>query len=758
MRPRYRFTEFDKTKVDDKTRTVSIIFSSETPVERSDKNVGTFLEVLSHASEDVDLSRLRQAAPLLLNHKTDSQIGVVESASIEAGMGRAVVRFGNSKLAEEIYQDVRDGIRRHISIGYDPTAVVSDTRDDKGNRVLRFKWAPFETSIVAVPADLNAGVGRNRAKPLGKRALKRSMTNDECVGYCAAAESALISLLDELDDGNVLAAVVNEGIASASVLQKGLSYYSEKTAAECVELCLETAAVMEKVGAAINAAAMDTDEAECAEDWCEYAAEHLLENAGGRPAAAATTQTRAVQVDNDGKTKGAQRQEQEPMNKILLSPAAAEGTVVEADVLKNERARIKEINATIDLLCKDHPLAADKFRSLGTEAIGKDMTVEAFKASLLREIPGAKPATRIDMTALGLNEREQKSYSICRALQDCLIHKRQVPEGTLEGEVHQEMVKRNIGVQAGGFWVPPDAMIARSMNRRQRMQRDLNVNTFSQGGAFVQTTILTPIIEILRNRMVTDRLGVQGMAGLEGNVAIPRQSGAATAYSLPEQATLTKSTQALDQIILSPHRVGAYNSYSRQLILQSSVDVENFMRDDLMKVIAINWDYLILQGQGGGNQPTGILNTTGIGSVTFGAAATWSKIIAFETALALGNADLGNMAYVTSPSVRGTLKATAKIGTTFPIFIWETKDWQDGSNDGEVNGYRAAATNQILANLLFFGNWEDCIHALWGGMDVIVDPFTQATDATIRVTVNTFGDVAVRHAASFAVSSDAANQ
>ena len=181
-----------------------------------------------------------------------------------------------------------------------------------------------------------------------------------------------------------------------------------------------------------------------------------------------------------------------------------------------------------------------------------------------------------------------------------------------------------------------------------------------------------------------------------------------------------------------------------------------------MKVVAIKWDYLILQGQGGGSEPTGILNTTGIGSLVFGGTATWAEVVAFETALSLANADLGKMAYVTDPSVRGRWKAVAKTGvgvtSVVPIFLWEKGGWGDGSNDGEVNGYRAAATNQILNHLVFFGNFEDVIHALWGGYDVIVDPFTQATDGTNRVTVNTFGDVAVRHAASFCVSQDAGNQ
>jgi len=114
----------------------------------------------------------------------------------------------------------------------------------------------------------------------------------------------------------------------------------------------------------------------------------------------------------------------------------------------------------------------------------------------------------------------------------------------------------------------------------------------------VQTTVLTPIVEFFRNKLVTQRPGIQILAGLQGNIAIPRQTGAATAYTLAEQGTVTKSTQVINQIAMTPHRVGATNSYTKQLLLQSSVDVEDFVRDDLMKVRAIKIDYLVLQGKG----------------------------------------------------------------------------------------------------------------------------------------------------------------
>ena len=292
----------------------------------------------------------------------------------------------------------------------------------------------------------------------------------------------------------------------------------------------------------------------------------------------------------------------------------------------------------------------------------------------------------------------------------------------------------------------------------------LNATTFGQGAAFIPTNVEPDVVPLLRNLSCCERSGVKTISGLHGSVAIPRQTGAATAYSLGEQAVAPASTQSLDQILLQPHRVTAVTQYSKQLVLQSSVDVDGFLRDDLMKVVATKWDYLILNGQGGA-EPTGILNTTGIGSQIFGGTATWQEILQFEQSLASANA-LGvpgaSVGWITSPSVKTRWKGIAKTGTgvstTVPIFLWpEMPTSPDG--DGVVNGYRAAATNQILNNLVFFGNFSDAYLGMWGdGFDIVIDPYKLAEQATIRIIVNTFGDVAVRHAPSFCVSDDSGAQ
>ena len=146
----------DRKAIDEEARTVALSFSSETPVERFFGD-----EILDHNPESVDLGRLRNKAPLLLNHNPDDQIGVVESATIEDGKGRAIVRFSKSARAQEIFQDVVDGIRTGISVGYRIIEMKLEETKGEVDVYRATLWQPFEISSVPIAADVGVGVGRS---------------------------------------------------------------------------------------------------------------------------------------------------------------------------------------------------------------------------------------------------------------------------------------------------------------------------------------------------------------------------------------------------------------------------------------------------------------------------------------------------------------------------------------------------------------------------------------------------------------------
>ena len=144
----FRFAE----KPDLETRTFSIPVSSDAPVARW---WGT--EILDHSDIAINMERLRDGAPVLLDHDPTKQIGVVEGASTDGRRLQATIRFSRSPLGEEVLQDIMDGIRKNVSIGYRIDDLVETEKDTfKATR-----WSPMEVTVTSVPADNTVGFGRS---------------------------------------------------------------------------------------------------------------------------------------------------------------------------------------------------------------------------------------------------------------------------------------------------------------------------------------------------------------------------------------------------------------------------------------------------------------------------------------------------------------------------------------------------------------------------------------------------------------------
>jgi HK97 family phage major capsid protein len=299
------------------------------------------------------------------------------------------------------------------------------------------------------------------------------------------------------------------------------------------------------------------------------------------------------------------------------------------------------------------------------------------------------------------------------------------------------------------------------MKRMMTAQRDLLVGTPTAGGNLVATELLaSSFIDILVNQMKVMGMGATMLTDLQGNIAIPRATAGSVGYWVAENIPSTESQQAFDQVALTPKTAGAFVDYSRRLLLQSSIAVEAFVRMDIARSIALMIDLAAIMGTGASNQPRGLLNTAGIGSVAGGvngAAPTWDNMVDLESAVANANADTGSMGYLTNTRVRGRLKRTQKFTGTNGQEIWQ---------NGAINGYRAEVSNQVPSNLtkgtsngvcsaILFGNWRDLIIGMWGGLDIMLDPYTGATAGTKRVIALQDVDVNVRYPVSFAAMQDA---
>lgn len=314
-----------------------------------------------------------------------------------------------------------------------------------------------------------------------------------------------------------------------------------------------------------------------------------------------------------------------------------------------------------------------------------------------------------------------------------------------------------------GFMVP-QMCAYRSHNPNSQMERrDLVVGTNSAGGFLVETA-LGPLIGFLDPNTPLIALGARVLTGLQGNLTFPRQSARATGYPVAEQGAITESQQTLQQLSLTPKRQGASTEFSLQLLRQGSPDVEQWLRDDLRTVLSVIQEQYAIQGTGSSNQPTGITATSGIGSVaggTNGLIPTWGNIVGLETEVAIDNALRGKLGYLTTPQVAGVLKQV-KRDVAGNGFIWEGLN----NGGGMVNGYKAAASTLVPSTLtkgsasgichaIIFGNFEELILAYWGGVEIVLDPYTLATTGSYRITANAFMDVGVRRAQSFSAMLDA---
>lgn len=335
--------------------------------------------------------------------------------------------------------------------------------------------------------------------------------------------------------------------------------------------------------------------------------------------------------------------------------------------------------------------------------------------------------------------KDIKRYSLLKAIRDVLQFGQ---VRGLEAEVNQEIASVS-GKQASGFYMP--------------LQKYGNLDVSTGAGAVETVTDTANFIELLRAKMLAPTLGCRIIPDLKGNIQVPRQSGGGTAYWIAANGsnTITASNQTIDYAALTQKTVGASTTYTRQFVSQTSIDAENLVMSDLAQVLALELDRVGFAGSGSGAVPEGILYNSDCPTValgTDGAAPTWAKMVELETSVASYNADLGTLAYIMTPQARGKCKTTVAASSTAK-FIWET--------DNTVNGYNAYATNQLPHDLTkgsygtalsacIFGNFADLLYGLWGGVDVIVNPYSADTAGAIRITVMQDADVTVRHGGSFA--------
>ena len=436
----------------------------------------------------------------------------------------------------------------------------------------------------------------------------------------------------------------------------------------------------------------------------------------------------------------------------------------------------------------------------GLNMVERGLTLDQVNAEIL-EKRGTKAAGAKQPAAeqLSMTDQEAAQYSYSRAIATAArMAESGREEGSFEMDVSQEL-ERTLPKEyrrRGGLLVPMTmrgmewkndkiAAAVRSQTAMAQLRRIEGLMARAAAGTIdsltanqIKEVVFTEyggeIIQILRNSTKVVAMGARVLTGLSSPIAFPRQTGDVTASWVAENSgsDVASSNINTDLVVITPRTLQATTAYSRQLLVQASVDTEALVRMSIAAKHALAIDLAAIHGTGTSNQPLGIYNTPNVLTVDYSDASfsntgqliAYTGVTEMENQVASNNAlELGTLGYMTTPGIGTDAKNTLK----FPDAAIAQGGvlWNGTLLEGEMNGYRALATNQVSKTMgaagapsggafhgLIFGAWPEVIIGQFGGaMEMIVDPYTKKKQGLIEVASFQMADVAIRHPVAFCV-------
>ena len=687
----------------DGNRTIDIIFSA-----GAEYRQWWGREKLVVSKDACILDRLNaRIAPVLHNHDRDQTIGIVEKAWIDGEQALAQLRFSRSDYADDIYQDILDDIRRQFSNGYRILKYEIDESNARDPLYTITKWEPYEISVVAYAADPECQPVNRSDILLPLSAEQRSdkpespptETNEEEIPDMDPKEALRIAREANLPEFGTRA--IEEGWTQET-LEALIAHEQARAAAE-----------------AERAAAAPEAEPTPAEP-----------TPADPPAA-------SQRSDDGGSEEGG-------------DPEAADPEAAAAD-----SARVQRI----------YDLGAEhNQRELALEAmIDPNCTAEEFATRLLALNERNKERAEAEFNLperITMDPKDQASFRISDLIHHLASGGRS-KRGGKEYDMCQDEAKLRTrqGIETEGTPIPPQIFSDRSLYHNntglflEHRLLSATQDTGASGGHTIDDELLADgFIDILLEFHAAIQL-VTKLPDLMGNITFPRLSSRSEAYWTGEVQAATETTAQFDTVTLEPHHLRAWSEISTTLLHQSSLPIEQLVRRDLARALAKAWDAAILLGSGNANQISGINSISSLANAQWPADTgstsnfNYDALLEAEELLANEDALMGRLAWIVSPRIRRYGRKTAELGDGTSRPIWRM---------GRMLDYEAYVTTQVPTEVGFFGNWEEMMAGMWGGIDVLVNPYSKDKEGIVRITTGQMCDVASRHDESFCKLSKAA--
>jgi len=640
--------------------------------------------VLGFKEECVRLERWKQGAPYCMDHNLGDQRGIIESGYLSSVLG-GNVRFSENPPGEYLYKDVLGKIRPYTSVGFDIHKIreipVEEMSDELKNLCIKNECKAFACDEPGAWEPLEGS-----SVPLGA---------NPTVGV------DYTSLLD----GEELLSIIK--MSNEFEIGKLPKVFAEKYHAEIVELSKQFAP--EKLHS-------------------QFSEQFGLQNSKPTITIPKKEATMPEVVEKTpeqlAQERAAKKVRFEKIGEKYVSRVGGREVVNEV------------INEALEL---------DKDASYVRGALG----------ILIRDTdPIEQPAS-----LLQLNDKQKKQYNILGAIRHQIDGSK---FGGFEAELSQEVSKRvkdeetgaTIGEPMhGGLHLPYDIRQRKVTFQEElsslcqkfgiRSNFDLNVGTATAGGNLVGTQIRPQdFVEYLYNQLIQ---GFTYLRGLNGNIEIPKMTGGSTIYSAAtEGAAPTESAPTFGQIDMAPKEVSGYVDMTRKLVIQSSLDVQNLVAMDLFKQLALKMNYLALFGSGSNGEPTGIFNTSGIGTFT-GAAITWDQLL--EARSDIGSANIvGELQWLMNAVSEVLLMGRPKNPTLSHGYLMES--------DGRLAGYGKQISEQIPAGYLALMKMAEVIFGEWGTVELFYNRAALSPTGGYRIEIYDMFDVALRYPGAVSYTSN----
>ena len=399
------------------------------------------------------------------------------------------------------------------------------------------------------------------------------------------------------------------------------------------------------------------------------------------------------------------------------------------ELLEKRSSTVSQMKALADAAAKaQRDLTEEEstqFETLKNEE--RSIQKQIDRVEYLRSLERSAPADHVGDSHNKDFEKLKRSVSVQNIIQA------QIAGRSLSGaelEYNKEAEKRS-GKKAQGAFIPFDALETRATNNTTTAAELVAANHRPQD-----------YIGALRSSNIVRQMGVRTLTGLSGDVVIPKFGSGLSLGWVGEEEAVPESNMSFDAITLTPKHTGGKTEMSRQLIQQSSPDIESLIREDLSFLVAKNIDEAILAGTGV-KDPLGIINTIGV--LTGTTPATWAEVL--QLIQQIEDENITNLQWLATSALKTTLAGIEK-STGTGQYLYQ---------NGQVGELPFKVSANMPAKTAILGDFSQVLLGVWSEIDILVNPYAEPAYSRGGVQVRAMAtcDVAVRHPKAFLVLTDA---